>query len=103
MSNLVGPHFREQQSRLLQALVGLEEPRREEMLVMEALIEHDGMDVWALISARFAPIPGVVRRAFGCWHLQMSLSIYPRQRDLSDVCKLRGSSSVRFEPVGHGW
>jgi len=43
------------------------------MLVMEALIEHDGMDMWALISARLALIIGVLRRAFGCWHLKMSL------------------------------
>lgn len=43
------------------------------MLVVEALIEHDGMDVWALISARLALITGVLRRAFGCWHLKMSL------------------------------
>jgi len=34
--------------------------------VMEALIEHDGMDIWALISARFTPIIGILRRAFGC-------------------------------------
>lgn len=40
---------------------------------MEALIERDGVDMWALKSARFAPITGVLRRAFGCWHLQMSL------------------------------
>lgn len=40
---------------------------------MEALIERDGLNVWALISARLAPITGVFRRAFGCWHLQLSL------------------------------
>jgi hypothetical protein len=40
---------------------------------MEALIEHDGINVWTLISTRLAPITGLFRRAFGCWHLQMSL------------------------------
>lgn len=55
------------------------------MLVMEALIEHDGMDIWALISARFAPITGVLRRAFGCWHLQMSLP-FTRDNETYRTC-----------------
>ena len=45
------------------------------MSVMEALIEHDGINVWALISARLAPITGVLRLAFGCWHLQLSFHL----------------------------
>ncbi len=40
---------------------------------MEAAVEQAGMDVWALVSARFAPIKNVLGRAFGCWHLEMSL------------------------------
>ena len=52
---------------------------------MEALIEHDGMDIWALISARFAPITGILRRAFGCWHHQMSLP-FTRDNDTYRTC-----------------
>lgn len=37
---------------------------------MEAVIEHDGIDVWVVISTRLALITGVLRRAFGCWHLR---------------------------------
>jgi len=55
------------------------------MLVMEALIEHDGMDIWALISARFTPIIGILRRAFGCWHLQMSLP-FTRDNETYRTC-----------------
>ena len=55
------------------------------MLVMEALIEHDGMDMWALISARFAPITAILRRAFGCWHLQMSLP-FTRDNETYRTC-----------------
>lgn len=54
-------------------------------MVMEGLIEHDGIDVWALISARFAPITGVLRRAFGCWHLQMSLP-FTRDNETYRTC-----------------
>ena len=55
------------------------------MLVMEALIEHDGMDIWALTSARFAPITGILRRAFGCWHHQMSLP-FTRDNETYRTC-----------------
>jgi hypothetical protein len=55
------------------------------MLVMEALIEHDGMDIWALISTRFVAITGGLRRAFGCWHLQMSLP-FTRDNETYRTC-----------------
>ena len=52
---------------------------------MEALIEQDGMDVSALISARIAPVTGVLRRVFGCWHLQMSLP-FTRDNETYRTC-----------------
>ena len=52
---------------------------------MEALIEHDGIDVWVLISTRLALITGVLRRAFGCWHLQMSLP-FTRDNETYRTC-----------------
>jgi len=52
---------------------------------MEALIEHDGMDIWALISARVAPSIGVLRRVFGCWHLQLSLP-FTRDNETYRTC-----------------
>ena len=52
---------------------------------MEALIEQDGIDVGAFISVRFAPITGVLRRAFGCWHLQMSLP-FTRDNETYRTC-----------------
>jgi hypothetical protein len=55
------------------------------MLVMEALIEHDGINVWTLVSAQLAPINGLLRRAFGCWHLQMSLP-FTRDHETYRTC-----------------
>ena len=55
------------------------------MLVMEALIERDGIDLWTVISARFGVITGVLRRAFGCWHLRMSLP-FTRDNETYRTC-----------------
>lgn len=55
------------------------------MLVMEALIEHDGMALWTAISARFGVITGALRRAFGCWHLRMSLP-FTRDNETYRTC-----------------
>jgi hypothetical protein len=52
---------------------------------MEALIENDRINVWTLISTPLAPITGVVRRAFGCWHLQMSLP-FTRDNETYRTC-----------------
>jgi hypothetical protein len=52
---------------------------------METLIERDAINVWALISAPFARINGVLRRAFGCWHLQMSLP-FTRDNETYRAC-----------------
>ena len=52
---------------------------------MEALIEQEGVDVWAFRSVRFAQITGVLRRIFGCWHLQMSLP-FTRDNDTYRTC-----------------
>jgi len=52
---------------------------------MEALIEHESIDVWIPISTRLALITGVLRRAFGCWHLQMSLP-FTRDNETYRTC-----------------
>ena len=52
---------------------------------METLIERDAINVWALISAPFARINGVLRRVFGCWHLQMSLP-FTRDNETYRAC-----------------
>jgi hypothetical protein len=59
-------------------------------LVMETLIEHDGIDVWALISARFRPITGALRRVFGCWHQQLSLP-FTRENETYRTCLICGA------------
>lgn len=40
---------------------------------MEQVVEHAGVDIWALFSERFAQIKKGLRRLFGCWHLKLSL------------------------------
>ncbi len=40
---------------------------------MEQVVEHAGVDIWAVISERFAQIKRGLRRLFGCWHLKLSL------------------------------
>jgi hypothetical protein len=41
---------------------------------MEAVIEQAGMDTWAtFISNQLAQVKNVMRRAVGCWHLEMSV------------------------------
>ena len=65
------------------------------MLVMEALIEHDGMDSWTVISARFRAITGVLRRGFGCWHLQLSLP-FTRDNETYRTC-VRCGARRRFD------
>jgi len=86
MRNSVGPHMFSGTTESIVPGVGrigrIEERR---YLVVQALIEHDGMDMWALMSARFAPITGVLRRAFGCWHLQMSLP-FTRDNETYRTC-----------------
>ena len=52
---------------------------------MEAFIEQDGIDVWSFFSVPFAWISGVLRRAFGCWHLQMSLP-FTRDNETYRTC-----------------
>lgn len=40
---------------------------------MEQVVEQAGVDMWSLISERFAQIKTGLRRLFGCWHLKLSL------------------------------
>lgn len=56
-----------------QAFSRFEESIKERDLVMEQVVEQVGVDIWALISERFAQIKKGLRRLFGCWHLKMSL------------------------------
>ncbi len=70
---------------------------------MEALIEHDGMDMAAVMSARFAPITGVLRRVFGCWHLHLTLP-FTRDNETYRTCVSCGARRrfdlQRWEMVG---
>ncbi len=57
---------------------------------MEAIVEQSGMDAWAIISDWFAQIKNILRRAFGCWHLEMSLP-FTRDHETYRTCVTCGA------------
>jgi hypothetical protein len=57
---------------------------------MEAVIEQAGIDTWTFISDRFAQVKNVMRRAFGCWHLEMSLP-FTRDKETYRSCLTCGA------------
>lgn len=57
---------------------------------MEQAVEQAGLDMWALISVRFAQINKGLRRLFGCWHRQLSLP-FTRGTDSYRTCVICGA------------
>ena len=42
---------------------------------MEAVIERSGTDLWTTRSDLFVRIERLLKRVFGCWHVDMSLPL----------------------------
>ena len=53
--------------------------------MMEAVVEQTGMDVWGLVSDRFAQVKSLLSRGLGCWHLEMSLP-FSRENETYRTC-----------------
>ena len=57
---------------------------------MEAVVEQAGVDAGTFISDQFAKVNNVLRRAFGCWHLELSLP-FTRDNETYRTCVTCGA------------